>query len=116
MKHDRGYSLFEVLVAFAILVAVLAALLPGKIAILARQTDAQTALLAQDYALGRLARIEAGADPAVEITDTFRDWHIRATALPVDDPPGLVRIDITMRTAAGRDLAQATGLVAEPAE
>ena len=116
MTRNQGTSLFEVLVAFAILVAVLAALLPAKTALLARNTDAETALLAQDYALGRLARIEAGADPAVATADAFRNWRIQATAVPVGDPPGLVRIDVMVSTATGREIARATGLVAGPAE
>ena len=60
MKSDAGYSLFEVLIAFAVMAFVLAALLPGQVRFIAQANDASDSLLAQDFAYSRLARIGLG--------------------------------------------------------
>ena len=48
-----GFSLLEVLIAFAVMAAVLGALVPGQAAMAARTGEAAERLLAADYALSR---------------------------------------------------------------
>ena len=48
-----GFSLLEVLIAFAVMAAVLGALVPGQAAMAARTGEAAGRLLAADYALSR---------------------------------------------------------------
>jgi prepilin-type N-terminal cleavage/methylation domain-containing protein len=82
----RGYSLFEVLVAFVILALVLAVLLPGQASLLRRAVSGPEAVLAQDYALSHLAHI--GRDiPAAEGQDSepYRDWTVQTAITAEQD-------------------------------
>ena len=54
MPSRAGFSLLEVLIAFAVMAAVLGALAPGQAAMAARVGEAAERLLAADYALSRL--------------------------------------------------------------
>ena len=54
MPSRAGFSLLEVLIAFAVMAAVLGALVPGQAAMAARTGEAAGRLLAADYALSRL--------------------------------------------------------------
>ena len=53
MPSRAGFSLLEVLIAFAVMAAVLGALVPGQAAMAARTGEATGRLLAADYALSR---------------------------------------------------------------
>lgn len=80
MSLRAGYSLLEVLVAFAILTMVLTVLLPGKTALLTRLPEMEERFLAYDYALSRLARLEAEGftsemQPA-EVREAYRGWQV----------------------------------------
>lgn len=57
MKRRAGYSVFEVLIAFTIMSLVLSALLPGQAKLLSQALESESALLAHDVALSRLARL-----------------------------------------------------------
>ena len=76
-RRRAGYSLFEVLIAFAILTMVLSALIPGQASLLSRVNQQDEKFLAQDYAYSRIALI--GVTEAVvsgALTDSYRDWLI----------------------------------------
>lgn len=72
-----GYSLFEVLIAFAIMTMVLTVLIPGQARLLSRVTGQDDRFLAQDYAYSRMAKIGVVA-PIEEgtQTDNYRNWQI----------------------------------------
>ena len=55
MTRRAGYSVFEVLIAFAIMALVLSALLPAQARLLARASREDETMLAYDFALSRLA-------------------------------------------------------------
>ena len=76
-RRRAGYSLFEVLIAFAILTTVLATLIPGQARLLSRVSQQDVGFLAQDYAYSRMAQIGV-TSPLIEgtQTDTYRNWHI----------------------------------------
>jgi len=56
-NRQKGYSLFEVLIAFFIMSSVLAALLPTNVSLFSSMNRTQERLLAQDYAQSRLATL-----------------------------------------------------------
>lgn len=78
MNHRRaGYSLFEVLIAFAILTMVLSALIPGQAKLLSRVNQQDHKFLALDYAYSRMALIGVTETIASGTsTDNYRNWHI----------------------------------------
>ncbi len=83
MKGRGGYSLFEVLIAFAIMSVVLAALLPGQAALLARAKNQEQTLLAHEYALSRLAALGIAEDVAMgQVAYDYRDWAVNVFATP----------------------------------
>ena len=109
MNRKAGYSLFEVLVAFAIMSFVLSALLPGQTRLLQRveTTDAQT--LATDYAislanLAAVTPIEQWHDETFE----YRNWHIEITIQQEAD--GLLRNIIRVSDKDRRGLAEIESL------
>jgi type II secretory pathway pseudopilin PulG len=87
-RARAGYSLLEVLVAFAILMMVLAAILPGKTKSLNRIVESEKAVLAQDYALSRLDRFIVADWPTARstatLTEVYLDWSVTASARLVD--------------------------------
>lgn len=125
-----GYSLLEVLVAFAILTSVLAVVLPGKTALFQRFDQAETRFLAQDYAISRLERfvIEHRSDGGADLTfsETYRLWQITLsaktgfTAPPSTDRDGKDTVEyllysVEVRDRSGSDpLASAQRLAARP--
>ena len=76
-SRRAGYSLFEVLIAFAIMTMVLTALIPGQARLLSRVAKQDDRFLAQDYAYSRMAEIGI-TSPLEEgtLTDKYRDWLI----------------------------------------
>lgn len=76
-SRRAGYSLLEVLIAFAIMTMVLTALIPGQARLLSRVARQDDQFLVQDYAYSRMAKIgvitplEEGTQ-----TDSYRSWQI----------------------------------------
>lgn len=56
-RGSPGYSLLEALVAFAVMSAVLAVLIPASTRLLARSAEAEARFLAREVALSRLAAL-----------------------------------------------------------
>lgn len=101
MTHRAGYSLFEVLIAFAVMSLVLAVLIPGQARQLAQVKQSESRLLAQEYALSRLA--EMGVSQPVSIgtrRETYGDWTIDWDVTPTTIAPlsesafGLIRVEV----------------------
>jgi hypothetical protein len=123
MSRKSGYSLLEVLAAFAILTMVLAVLLPGKTALLTRLPEKEERFLALDYAHSLLARLEVeglmSGVPTGEVRDSYRDWQVVTQAeylsavpesLPAEVLTGgrYVRLTVIIRSdPAGTTLATA---------
>ena len=109
-----GFSLLEVLIAFAVMAAVLGALVPGQAAMAARTGEAAERLLAADTALSRLDALGV-AEPVPAATETvYRDWRIAIASEPATLPAApdwpLLRITVTVRTAGGAVLAEVSTL------
>ncbi|MCU0826013.1 MAG: type II secretion system GspH family protein [Tabrizicola sp.] len=97
-RARAGYSLLEVLVAFAILTVVLSVILPGNGRLLLRTNSAEAQVLAQDYAMSRLERlVVAGWEdnrPLTTFSEDYRDWVVDVSIAPADiDPSGGARSD-----------------------
>ena len=111
MKSRRaGYSLFEVLIAFAILTTVLAALIPGQARLLSRVTKQDDGFLAQDYAYSRMAQIGV-TSPHKEgsQTDTYHNWHITEdiTKSTLDGTDiEVFKIVVEVQSSSGKPLAR----------
>lgn len=118
MRRRSGYSLLEVLVAFAIATMVIAALIPGQAALLERTKEGQESLLAYDFALSRLAELSVVRPLHEEINKSNYDrWLVRISVISVD------RLDIENNQFAivvlisdpnGHELARAESLVVMP--
>ncbi len=108
MTRRAGYSLFEVLLAFAILTTVLAVLLPGQSRLLHRMSQSEHKVLAQDYALSVLDSLglENPVEPSLSRT-THLDWDVETEILPNPDWPHILRAHVTIRDDQGRIVAQA---------
>lgn len=109
-QRRAGYSLFEVLIAFAILTMVLSALIPGQAKLLSRVNQQDEKFLAQDYAYSRMAQVGVtGAVTSGASTDSYRDWHIvqdvSETVLEGSDVR-LFKITIDVQSKGGETLAQ----------
>ncbi|MDA8747771.1 prepilin-type N-terminal cleavage/methylation domain-containing protein, partial [Litoreibacter sp.] len=75
-----GFSLFEVLIAFAVLSLVLVALIPGQAQLLSRATQSEQQSLAMDYALSRAALL--GVTHSLnkgQVHEQYREWTIVET-------------------------------------
>lgn len=109
MSARAGYSLFEVLVAFAVMTAVLAVLLPGQSRLLGRAAGSEDRVLAKDVALSELDRIglDLPLEPGEE-SRAYRNWTVthRLSPLPPPDEGLMILIEIT--DASDRLLAQVT--------
>lgn len=110
MNRNAGYSMFEVLVAFAVMSMVLAVLLPGQIQLLQRTDTAAQKALAQDYALSRLELARVTADwPSGQ--ETYRSWAV-SWAQDSENDKRILSITVTSR--AGETLAQRSLTESEP--
>ena len=120
MNQKRaGYSLFEVLIAFAILTIVLSALIPGQARLMSRISQQDDIFLAQDYAYSRLARI--GIVTPLEqgqFQDRYRDWVIteKISETQLDDIPAirLFRISVQIFSRNGKLLVSSESLRVVP--
>jgi prepilin-type N-terminal cleavage/methylation domain-containing protein len=113
-SRRAGYSLLEVLIAFAIMSLVLAVLLPGQSRLLGRAVSANETLLARDYAESLIAGY--GFDRATtegERTFETGDWQVEEVMNEMQDPLPHVQVTITIRKN-GTVLARAETLVAMP--
>jgi len=78
MRHrNAGYSLFEVLLAFAIMAMILSVLLPRQTDMLTRMRNVDAQALAQDYAMSRIALLSI-SEPLLPgtMTDSYRSWTV----------------------------------------
>ncbi len=110
MRRDAGFSLFEVLVAFAIMTMVLAALLPGQAKFLARASGGDDRLLAQDYALSRIARLGVSEDIAEGATShALGDWQVieQASLRTGNDDRLVFDVTVIVRDGVDHELARA---------
>lgn len=109
MNHRAGYSLFEVLIAFAIMSLVLAVLIPSQSLLLRRTTTSAERTLAQDFAVSRMeaAGIETELQPGVRESD-YRTWKLRENVVQADNIAGKLVYLVTIEVlgADGRQLAQ----------
>lgn len=106
MTQRSGYTLLEVMVAFAIMTAVLAVILPGQSQVLRQSSNAEVAFLAADYAQSRLDRLGV-SDLTIpnNLTETYRDWRVVWTTQPLSDFEGYFAVTITVEDARGLPLA-----------
>ena len=109
MNSRSGYSILEVLIAFAVMSMTLAVLLPGQTQLLGRAGTASERALAHDLALSRLEAVpHLGIGPA---TEPYEDWRIEQV---VEDLQGQRRVTVRVMSANGRVLADASRLFAVP--
>ncbi|SMR83569.1 hypothetical protein SAMN04488030_0046 [Aliiroseovarius halocynthiae] len=110
MTPRSGYTLLEVLVAFAVMAGVLAVLLPGQSAMLRQSGNSTHAILATDYAQSRLDRLGV-SDPLAEgrTQETYRQWRIETLvneSMQADGLPKYFVVQIRILDAAQQVLAQ----------
>jgi len=108
-RSQAGYSLLEVIVAFAVMATVLSVLIPGQTRLLARNSTSVETLSAYDYARSRLNYIGkiTPLEPGVT-DDIYRDWIIEEEIVEAPAPNPNMRvyeITITLRSQTGRILA-----------
>ncbi|WP_415400590.1 type IV pilus modification PilV family protein [Tateyamaria sp. SN3-11] len=103
MNRRSGYSIIEVLIAFAVMSMTLAVLLPGQTRLLGRAGDAAERALAQDYALSRLdlVRVLGAEAPA----SSYGNWRVSED---VAEGPAQRAVTVSVRSASGRLLAEVT--------
>ena len=110
MTRRAGYSLFEVLVAFAVMSLVLATLLPGQSAVMTRAATGSERVIAQDYALSLLALADLRDLPQPgRDTQSYRNWQVvrDVTRVPGIDATDWIDISIEITDQSGRVLASA---------
>lgn len=103
--------MFEVLLAFAVMAMVLAAVLPRQSHLLGRVAQVDERQLAQDYALSRLDRLGvADALRAGVTVEDYRDWQVSLdqteTRLPDLPNAPMLRVVVTVESASGTSLAR----------
>ena len=104
MRSHCGYSLFEVLIAFTIMTIVLAALIPGQARLMTRANDADTRLLAYDYALSHMASLGISRPIANGVVQSsYRDWIVVTSTQRSSDTQS--NVTITVENARGDILA-----------
>lgn len=120
-RTDRGTSLLEVLVAFAVLVVALSVLLPSLLASLSANARAREEWLATEFAasvmetVGPIRPLVEGGEEGTYGTRWI--WRItirpyRAPELPIGHRLVEVEVEI-MRTAGGESLARLISLKAQ---
>ncbi|MEM9099461.1 MAG: hypothetical protein AAGC79_13170 [Pseudomonadota bacterium] len=112
---NGGFSVLEALIAFVILAASLAALLPPMERMISRTSNAEQAWLAHEIGLSRLALLRAAPGMAVEETNGINgafSWEmtLKPELLADEAPSGfgeLMRVHLVVRDrATGRRLAE----------
>ncbi|MHA6268371.1 prepilin-type N-terminal cleavage/methylation domain-containing protein [Aliiroseovarius sp. CAU 1755] len=109
MNARAGYSLLEVLIAFAVMAVVLAVVLPGQSTQLRLAGKAQDRFLATSYAQSRLDQLGVTEELLVgHIRETYRDWEIEVNVSAVQGQSGspeYYQVEIQIMDRAGRLLA-----------
>lgn len=111
-ERRAGFSLLEVLVAFAIMALVLSALIPGQVGLLQRATQSGERVLAQDYALSRLAGLGL-SEPFPSGTQEARYGNWRVIEAVEVKAPGIIQVSVTVYSGP-RLLAEARRLSVSP--
>lgn len=100
-----GYSLMEVLIAFAILSMVLMAIIPRQATLWRNAAAAEETTLALDYVLSHLANISVFGPLKPGTTQTtYRGWKILTAVSNEPLPKGklaALRVSVTVFSAAG---------------
>lgn len=115
MNRDKaGYSLLEVLIAFAIMALVLSVLIPGQARLQIRSGTADETFLATDYALSRLDQLGVSEEISPGIVEkTYRNWQVIQTVSPeaiAGTDSQTFRIILVISNPAGRQLARVEAL------
>lgn len=103
MTRKTGYSLIEVIVAFAVMSAVLAVLIPGQAQLLGRVGTASERVLAQDYAFSILEEASVLDVSPGDPPRQFRDWDIQVSRTELGED----RIEVAVDIRAGNGAALA---------
>lgn len=103
MNRRSGYSILEVLIAFAVMSITLAVLLPGQMQLMGRAGTAAERALAHDLALSRIDTIKMLGSEGGQ--DRFDNWRITEGAT---DIPGARRITVSITAENGQTLAEVT--------
>ncbi|WP_120634201.1 Tfp pilus assembly protein FimT/FimU [Ruegeria sp. EL01] len=86
MSSRAGYSLFEVLIAFAVMTMVLSVVLPRQAELLERSASSAKRILAADIAYSRMS--ELGVSRPLEFgesTERHGEWVVRQRISPHDN-------------------------------
>lgn len=101
MTPRSGYSVIEVLIAFAVMSMTLAVLLPGQLQLLARAGTAADRALAHDLTLSRLESMRVlGNRDTLEAPE---GWRVETVSVAVLQAR---RVTVTIRAANGQMLAE----------
>lgn len=110
MSNRAGYSLFEVLVAFAVMTMVLSVVLPRQAEFLERSTTSSQRAIAADIAYSRLSELSVTRDLSPgESADIVGDWTLSQRVEPhfmMDSEIDLVEIAIEILDRTGNVLFQ----------
>lgn len=111
MRRSAGYSLFEVMIAFAILSLVLSILVPGQTKLLSRATQVDQQLLALDFAYSRLDKLRVIAPLSLgQTTYEYRDWRIHQTVSRsldlTDATASVVFVKLDIMSKSGKSIAE----------
>lgn len=112
-QRRRGYSLFEVLVAFAIMTMALAIILPAQSRLLQRSGTDRDKLMALDWAQSHLDL--AGLTEPLRVlpkTVTLEGWTLTLSAVPYTENLYTVTAEVT--TVGGRSLATVEAIKSAP--
>lgn len=111
--RKSGFSLFEVLIAFAIMSLVLVALLPGQARLLTRATESSQNALALEYALSKAAELGVTRPLRIgSLSEPYRDWSISQNTRALEQADGgqIVETEIIVTSSVGRTIARVTSL------
>lgn len=103
MTPRTGYSILEVLIAFAVMSMTLAVLLPGQTELLGRAGTAAEQALAHDLAVSRIEAVKLLGPGAP--SESYGNWEIEQTLI---NAPGQQTVTVLVKAATGRTLANVT--------
>jgi len=115
MNNRSGNSLFEVLIAFAIMSMVLVALIPNQSSLLARSTDQNNTSLAYEYLLSKQAEILTNpASNTSSQTHIYWDWHINYEVSPSSTHDQIFKAHLIASSATGKEITDLSFQFAVP--